>query len=112
MRLAQKKAPPDISIITTYGILVKNYKIHKGWGFFFDFQLRLAQKKAPPPWGFSRGSTVTINYKRNWHWEDIGVFFNGKKIQLQVSKSGVFSGKKIEIPKGRRPFFKSMSEAK
>ena len=35
-----------------------------------------------------------------------------KKIQLQVSKSGVFSEKKIEIPIGRRPFFESSSKAK
>ena len=39
-------------------------------------------------------------------------FFNWKKIQLQVSKSGVFSEKKIKIPLVRRPFFESKSEAK
>ena len=39
-------------------------------------------------------------------------FFKWKKIQLQVSKSGVFSEKKIKIPLGRRPFFESKSEAK
>ena len=39
-------------------------------------------------------------------------FFYRKKIQLQFSKSGVFSEKKIESVIGKRPFFESMSEAK
>ena len=39
-------------------------------------------------------------------------FFKWKKIQLKISKSGVFLEKKNEILIGRRPFFESTSEAK
>ena len=48
----KKKAPPPIFIIPTQRIFIENHEIQKGWDFFFDFEMRLAQKKPHPPVAF------------------------------------------------------------
>ena len=58
MRLAKKKAPPQIYIISIKEILIENHNFQKSGAFFFRFSNEASPKKAPPPWGFSRVSPV------------------------------------------------------
>ena len=64
-----KRCPPDAEKV----VQLMLEKSPRGWGFFFDFQVRLAQKKAPP-WTFFSNLLRKPKDILNWV-SGVGLFF-------------------------------------